>query len=598
MTGFTTAAGLAVGLAVDPTLRITRGPWAYDPSRHQVQLDVEAKHMLTPYQCGLIGHEIAHAAISVYGRFRELRGLGVAQSSRVMNALEDPRVQSWFDRASPGGRTWMDAVRGVDRLGGTALPPSALLQFAMAASIADAWTWRTPDGWVLDPLVIGALAETRDARRRYAEATLPLHDYDVRMAHADLLACLDREVAPLLRAEDQRPPERRSDAIVLIAGARGFRMVEADILPWIHRLRDADLARLRHRADSDQAFQRQLAAPETSPAQRARLVDAALRAVMAGPPGKPNAVEQAAYEDYVAGHQADFQIGVGVTADGGMSHTAETRMQARSSGRSRQFASTLATMLREQVGPLAVALEAAFRTPTQRTSTGRYPSGATPDLRAVMHFEADRREYRRLWTRLPPHRPKPQAAVSLLVDLSGSMAGAEIEAAMLGTALLTATFTRLGGAVAFALHGFQDDLVPPFKTFDSPQRQPSIERLEEMRAEVLGCRRGGRNNPQWNDDFVALRAAHRELLTRPEQHRLLIVVSDGRPAGKHADGERKLHEAVSAIGSSVHLVGLGLGAGTGHVSEFYPHAVADIPPEKFASEIARVVRGALAARRP
>jgi hypothetical protein len=85
------------------------------------------------------------------------------------------------------------------------------------------------------------------------------------------------------------------------------------------------------------------------------------------------------------------------------------------------------------------------------------------------------------------------------------------------------------------------------------------------------------------------------LLAQPCAQRLMLVVSDGRPAG-HRGNADDLHAAVAEVSRHLRVVGLGLGAGTGHVKEFYPHAVADIPTSEFARAIGDVVAKALNAK--
>src|SRR5262249_47305370 len=88
-----------------------------------------------------------------------------------------------------------------------------------------------------------------------------------------------------------------------------------------------------------------------------------------------------------------------------------------------------------QVQHLTRVIEEELR-PTQRMGDRRgYPSGYKLDLRRVMRYHADSREYDKLWLRKTvPERWS--VAFSLLVDLSGSMQGAKVDAATAGSVLL------------------------------------------------------------------------------------------------------------------------------------------------------------------
>ena len=89
--------------------------------------------------------------------------------------------------------------------------------------------------------------------------------------------------------------------------------------------------------------------------------------------------------------------------------------------------------------------------------------------------------------------------------------------------------------------------------------------------------------------------AAQDLLDWSASERLLIVVSYGLPEGKRS-GPDDLRRAVKTLTSQhkeLKLIGVGLGAGTGHVRDFYPESVADVPADRFAEEIGTLLRKAL-----
>jgi len=85
------------------------------------------------------------------------------------------------------------------------------------------------------------------------------------------------------------------------------------------------------------------------------------------------------------------------------------------------------------------------------------------------------------------------------------------------------------------------------------------------------------------------------LIEQPADQRVLVVISDGYPAGEHS-GPLELVDAVSQLTlreDALTLVGVGIGPDTAHVREFYPQAVADVPVGSFARTIAALLEDAL-----
>jgi cobaltochelatase CobT len=206
-----------------------------------------------------------------------------------------------------------------------------------------------------------------------------------------------------------------------------------------------------------------------------------------------------------------------------------------------------------------------------------------------MAFDADPRLYDALWVRntVPDRR---RAVFSLLVDLSGSMSGVRVEAALLGTIVLAETLARL--RIPFAIHGFQDVLIPVCRVHE--EFGPAVRaRIAGMVEEVAGTRPGGNNVPGFNDDGPCVLDAANALLGEPAEDRFLIVVSDGLPAGCRSSDD-DLHAAIAALADApLELLGVGLGEGTEHVATFYPKAIASVPLERFADAMAGAIEAAL-----
>jgi len=236
-----------------------------------------------------------------------------------------------------------------------------------------------------------------------------------------------------------------------------------------------------------------------------------------------------------------------------------------------------------QLDALTARVETILRPQRRLGERSGYPSGHRLDLGRVMAFSADPRRYRELWRRksIPDRR---EAAVFLLVDLSGSMAGEKSEAALLGTVLVAETLHRLG--VPFAIAGFQDDLIP-FVNFGDDLGPAARQAISEMPLEVTDSRPDGHNRSLYNDDGPCLLAAAEQLLAQSASERILLAISDGHPEGSHSTAE-DLHQAVATLTA----------ANQGdHVTDYYPQAVASVPVSEFAQRIGDVLERALVSGR-
>lgn len=204
------------------------------------------------------------------------------------------------------------------------------------------------------------------------------------------------------------------------------------------------------------------------------------------------------------------------------------------------------------------------------------------------------------------------AAVTLLVDNSGSMKGQRILLAALCTELLAKALERCG--VAVEILGFTTrDQMPaiahhPHRASSPPGQnsaaQPTPGRLNATRhlvykAATTPWRRARSSLAAMlhepllkeNIDGEALLWAHARLLGRPEAQRLLLVISDGAPmdrATAAANGrdylERHLFEVADWIErrSPVELVAIGIGHDVGR---YYRRAVKIADPSQLAEAL-------------
>lgn len=188
--------------------------------------------------------------------------------------------------------------------------------------------------------------------------------------------------------------------------------------------------------------------------------------------------------------------------------------------------------------------------------------------------------------------PFPSTVISLLIDHSGSMAGRPMKIAALTVEIFARVLERCG--VKCEVLGFTTqewdggeparqwamDGYPPapgrlnalehivIKSADTPWRRARLALGLFLRSEML----------KENIDGEALTWAHRRLLARPEQRRILVVISDGAPMDEAtfaANGFDYLDGHLLAVvrhietRSPVKLAAIGIGV---DVKQFYSNA--------------------------
>lgn len=187
------------------------------------------------------------------------------------------------------------------------------------------------------------------------------------------------------------------------------------------------------------------------------------------------------------------------------------------------------------------------------------------------------------------------AAVLLLVDVSASMDGEAIGAAQEGVAMLGLALGAL--AIDYAVFGYQDVLIPMlgFGAHAEGVVERAILRLGD---EVQGRNAGGNNINLYNDDGPCLNAAARILAAHPATDRLLVMITDGTPGGRHS-GVVELVEASArwdAPGSPVKVVGIGVGWRAVNLDLYFREGLGPVAPAALpaclAAAVARQLLGA------
>jgi hypothetical protein len=583
-------AALAAGLCQDAGIQVevADAPWSWDPMRRVITVSSETLADEGPDYCaGVLAIEVGHFFLTRHESFE------VAFPSRkgglaVIDALEQGRTSLWMCERYPGVEPWID--RAAQSAGRVHPKAPAFLQFCAGCRVEAAWGF-APFGGRADPRVVEALNRTREARMAYADlAPPPLLDP---ADHPDLRQRYRLEVRPALLTPGWMPVP--TEQLIQLYAIEALRHAEATVLPVAEELLDDDLSRIERSLSNDSAA---AAAARRALEEGKGISDLVEKLLRDSPPARRSArhrrLARRLLERMLSGALPKRMLGrSGEAIPGdGSGHLPPLSLPPLQvqwqppTDYDRAFESVA-----DQVDDLVRQLDEILRPRKRLRERGGYPSGHKVDLRRLMAFEADPRLYDELWVRasIPDRR---EVVIGLLVDLSGSMSGDKVHAAQLGTILLAETLARL--QVRFAVHGFQDVLVPLcdyHQDFDGRARDA----IAQIPMEVRGCRPEGNNKPAYNDDGPCLLECAELLRAEPASDRLLIVVSDGRPAGRRSN-ESDLRDAVAQLTSNdkeMELLALGLGPGTSHVSEYYPAAEADVPLAEFAERIGALIRTAV-----
>jgi len=180
-------------------------------------------------------------------------------------------------------------------------------------------------------------------------------------------------------------------------------------------------------------------------------------------------------------------------------------------------------------------------------------------------------------------------AITLLVDLSGSMQGQKISETFKGAVVLAEVLNRL--SINTEILGFNDRLYE-YQGFGQDMGRDVREHMGGMLQEVSSP------GAEWNDDGWAVQQASERLARQKAAEKFLFVLSDGLPveSSNHPRSQYELGKVVTGVmrDTDQKLIGLGIGRGTEHVERYYPNSVANISAPEMADKLADVIREAIA----
>ncbi len=190
----------------------------------------------------------------------------------------------------------------------------------------------------------------------------------------------------------------------------------------------------------------------------------------------------------------------------------------------------------------------------KRINIGKRISEKAKGVSAVQSKAWERRE-------LPTQK---DYTISLLVDLSGSMAGDRVEEALKSAIVFSEVLSKLN--IRFEIYGF-NSVLHKYKGFDEQFGKPSREIIPGMIEEASDYDLSG-----YNDDGWALTETSERLSQQPGTEKIVVILSDGQPAEsyRHNGPEYDLHRVVDNIIHNTNQKLASIGIQSDSVADYYP----------------------------
>ena len=179
-------------------------------------------------------------------------------------------------------------------------------------------------------------------------------------------------------------------------------------------------------------------------------------------------------------------------------------------------------------------------------------------------------------------------AVSLLIDLSGSMSGEKIEQTFKATVLLGEVLHRIG--VPYEILGFNAALLE-LKLFHIKHSEGVKTKISEMTGAVHGTL------ARYTDTGWALAACADRIRQGRKKNQMIFLLSDGapNPSPDHNAPMYELGGVVAQLAKEPRLrvFGLGLGAGTAGLKAYLRESLVEIPATSLVRQLSKLVLGKL-----
>jgi Mg-chelatase subunit ChlD len=517
--------------------------WSFNWVTRTITVNPTDLALRPPDYCrGLILHESAHAALT---RFRDMVPLELYQAGihPLLNVIEDCRIENWLQERFPGCRPWIRLYN--DRILGT-ISDASRERLAkdpaggFLSGLLDHW-WNETSLLILHPDSQAALAQVMPHFEQAIAAFPSPAAPDATRTRQHYNA---HPVSICYRAQDHDSEPSPGECVIRMLQHRAWSIIWQHIVPVFLRLLD--------HPDSEPTRQaiKQLAAQNAQSTQAV--------AASASPHNYSiEIIQHSSGRDGARGRPGDANLTLrnGDTGD-------YAKVLARHAALIEACAATLLRLLTADARP-------------KRSRFHR--SGHTLDLRVAMQFEADPRQYARLWQRVSlPRRPDP--AFVLLVDGSGSMEGQRAEATFAALVVLREVCLRLGIPLTIIAFANDAQLIQAADAPDSPAVQARLAGLLEPS--------GG------TEMSSALDLAAHHLNQCANRHRHLWILSDGDT--HDPDDARLKLRAIRRDGVRVH--GMGLGPDSNEIARLIPGSPTKLTPNQLPAVFAKLLQSQVAAK--
>ncbi len=250
--------------------------------------------------------------------------------------------------------------------------------------------------------------------------------------------------------------------------------------------------------------------------------------------------------------------------------------------------------VRREVLPLIDKLETDLREIFVARRAGRWESGFKTGKRIDIKKRIQEKAKSvsvmesRAWQKRELPKEKDYA-ISLLVDLSGSMEGKKIEETFKAVIVLSEALNRL--SVKLEVLGFNDRIYE-YQDFNQPMSKQIRENMGGMLAEVYD--RSDTGKARYNDDGWAVEQASERLSRQKVDQKFLIVLSDGLPeeSNMHPRSQYELGKIIKKTlrETDIKLIGLGVGPSTGHVDKYYPNSIANVSVQEMTEKLSGLIK--------
>lgn len=581
---------IAAGLAQSADLRILPSEsdrWSWSESERVLRVSRRDIASLPQAQIlGYITHEVGHC-VATRCTLYEAWNRGDPRVRRMLNVLEDPRVERWMRQRFPGAAPWIEATRprGSPAAAYARLASDLLLheflweghRFDDAGHANIAWSEQDEARLdALGPVVAGGVRATRQARARYLLDYLPTREDHVEAEVFERYLALG--MPPVTPAEAQWR--------VLAWDANEVAMTE--VAPTLQAIWDLDVRRMGRALRDNDRLRRRVRLAMARGQSLFMLAMTAIRETRRTLTDEPEILP------------GDLTMARALAE--ALSETDDERVarlapihapQAVPDGES-------GTTPEEVVEHLVARLGAVLPRRSSPRAAARYATGRRLDLRLAMAFEATGKDARVFQRDATPERR--DAAAVLCVDLSASMIGPRVDGALTGTRVFASVLTRLD--IPFCVLGYQDR---PFVVIDFEESadwgvDPTLEsRVDALRGEPSGIRFDAESphttmrSPRSTEIIPAIDDAAARLVACGAADTIVVVLTDGEANGA-SGAPNALLASVQQHARRHALVAVGIGEQTNAVVTHFPRSAANVQPERLHLALGHILEDAVLAR--